>query len=418
MKTKAVRLYGAGDLRLEEFELPAMGEDEILARVVCDSICMSTYKAAVQGTAHRRVPKDIAQKPVMVGHELCGDLVEVGAKWKDRFNPGMRVALQPALGVDGSLDAPGYSFRWIGGDATYIVIPRIVMEAGCLLPFDGDFFRGALAEPVSCVVGAFHASFHGKYGSYVHEMGTKPGGKCAMLGAAGPMGSAAVEYALNFDRKPSLLVVTDVDQGRLDRAESLNSPAKAKGKGVALSYVNTAGVSDPAAKLREIAGGGYDDVFVFAPVREVVELGDKILGADGCLNFFAGPSDAGFAATVNFYNIHYAYSHFVATSGGNKDDMAEGLKLMSEGRIDPSFLVTHVGGLTSVVRTTLDLPKLPGWKKLIYTHVDMPLTAISDFAEKGRTDPCFAALADLAARAGGRWSADAEKYLLANAEPV
>ena len=42
MKTKAVRLYGQCDLRLEEFELPAMKEDEILAKVVCDSICMST----------------------------------------------------------------------------------------------------------------------------------------------------------------------------------------------------------------------------------------------------------------------------------------------------------------------------------------------------------------------------------------
>ena len=45
MKTKAVRLYGKDDLRLEEFELPAIREDEILARVVSDSICMSSYKA-------------------------------------------------------------------------------------------------------------------------------------------------------------------------------------------------------------------------------------------------------------------------------------------------------------------------------------------------------------------------------------
>ena len=32
MKTKAVRLYGEKDLRLEEFELPAIGENEILAK--------------------------------------------------------------------------------------------------------------------------------------------------------------------------------------------------------------------------------------------------------------------------------------------------------------------------------------------------------------------------------------------------
>ena len=49
MKTKAVRLYGEMDLRLEEFELPQLKENEILARVISDSLCVSTYKAAKQG---------------------------------------------------------------------------------------------------------------------------------------------------------------------------------------------------------------------------------------------------------------------------------------------------------------------------------------------------------------------------------
>ena len=49
MKTKAVRIYGVHDLRLEEFELPSMGEDEIQARIITDSLCMSTYKVQNQG---------------------------------------------------------------------------------------------------------------------------------------------------------------------------------------------------------------------------------------------------------------------------------------------------------------------------------------------------------------------------------
>ena len=70
MKTKAVRLYGVNDLRLEEFELPALREDEILAKVISDSICMSTHKAALQGAEHKRVPDNVAQNPVIVGHEF------------------------------------------------------------------------------------------------------------------------------------------------------------------------------------------------------------------------------------------------------------------------------------------------------------------------------------------------------------
>ena len=38
MKTRAVRLHGANDLRLDEFELPEIRDDEILAEVISDSI--------------------------------------------------------------------------------------------------------------------------------------------------------------------------------------------------------------------------------------------------------------------------------------------------------------------------------------------------------------------------------------------
>ena len=78
MKTKAVRLYGENDLRLETFDLPELKDDEILAKVVSDSLCMSSYKAAIQGPKHKRVPDDCAENPVIIGHEFCGEIVEVG----------------------------------------------------------------------------------------------------------------------------------------------------------------------------------------------------------------------------------------------------------------------------------------------------------------------------------------------------
>ena len=154
MKTRAVRLYGANDLRLEEFDLPKIKDDEILAKVVTNSICMSDYKAVQQGAAHKRVPKDVDKKPVMLGHEFCGEIVEVGAKWRDKFEAGMKFTIQPALNYKGSLDSPGYSYQYIGGNATYVIIPQEVMELDALLPYYGDgYFLGSLAEPVSCVVG-------------------------------------------------------------------------------------------------------------------------------------------------------------------------------------------------------------------------------------------------------------------------
>jgi len=415
MKTKAVRLYGKDDLRLEEFELPAIREDEILAKVVSDSICMSSYKAAHQGTDHKRVPDDVARHPVIIGHEFAGEIVEVGAKWASAFKPGDKFSIQPAMndprGPVGIYSAPGYSYQHIGGDATYVIIPNEVMEGGCLLPYEGEgFYPASLSEPLSCVIGAMHANYHGTPGKYVHAMEIRDGGKMALLASVGPMGLAAINYVLHReDRKPSLLVVTDIDQGRLDRAATLYTVEFAASRGIDLRYINT-GIENPVALLMEISGGaGYDDVFCFAPVPAVVEQADDILAFDGCLNFFAGPSKAPFKAPFNFYNVHYNNTHVVGTSGGNTDDMKEALHYMGKG-MDPAGLVTHIGGLNAVIDTTLNLPSIPGGKKLIYTHIDLPLTAIADFGAIGT--PLFDRLDRICKAHNGLWNVEAESYLL------
>jgi len=421
MKTKAVRLYGVNDLRLEEFELPQIKEDEILAKVVSDSICMSSYKAAHQGASHKRVPNDVAEHPTIIGHEFAGEIVEVGAKWQGEFKPGDKFSIQPALTYEGGpvgiYSAPGYSYQYIGGDATYVVIPAEVMQQGCLLPYKGEaFYPASLSEPLSCVIGAMHANYHTHPGKYVHDMEIKQGGKMALLASVGPMGLAAINYVLHRDdMRPSLLVVTDINQERLDRAASLYTVEFAKSRGIELHYVNTA-VDNPVEVLRGIAGGeGYDDVFCFAPVAPVVEQADDILAFDGCLNFFAGPGKAPFKAPFNFYNVHYNSTHVVGTSGGNTDDMKEALHYMGLG-MDPAGLVTHVGGLNAVVDTTLNLPEIPGGKKLIYTHVTMPLTAIADFGKVGK--PVYDELDRLCKAHKGLWNAEAEKYLLAHADEL
>ncbi len=423
MKTKAVLLYGEKDLRLEEFELPPIKDDEILAKIVSDSICMSSYKASSQGTKHKRIPGDVAKNPIIIGHEFCGELVEVGAKWASQFKAGDKFSIQPAMndpqGPVGILSAPGYSYRYIGGDAQYIVIPSAVMELKCLLPFDGEaFFHGSLAEPMSCIVGGYHANYHTKPGSYVHEMGIVEGGATAILAGVGPMGLGAIDYAIHADRKPGLLVVTDIDNARLARAATIFPVEEAAANGVKLVYVNT---SEPGKDLNYLksltpGGEGFNDVFVYAPVRPVVEQADKLLAFDGCLNFFAGPTDPEFKAEFNFYNVHYAATHVVGTSGGNTDDMRESLKLMAEGRLNPSVMITHVGGLDAVIETTLNLPKIPGGKKLIYTGISMPLTALSDLATSD--NPLNRKLGEIVAASNGLWSAEAENYLLANATAI
>ncbi len=423
MKTKAVRLYGKKDLRLESVELPAIKDGEILARIISDSLCMSSYKASTQGPDHKRIPDNVAENPIMIGHEFCGEIVEVGARWKDSFKPGEKFSIQPAMndpnGPVGILSAPGYSFPYIGGDSQYIVIPEAVMERKCLLPYAGEaFYLGSLAEPMSCVIGAFHANYHTYPGSYEHSMGIVEGGATAILAGVGPMGLAAIDYALHCDRKPGLLVVTDIDNDRLARAASFFTVEEAAKEGIKLIYVNTAEPGNDTEYMKSLTpdGAGFHDVFVFATVRPLIEQADLLLANDGCLNFFAGPSDPNFKAEFNFYNVHYAATHVVGTSGGNTDDMIESLKLMEEGRINPSTLVTHIGGLDAVIDTTLNLPQIPGGKKLIYTGITLPLTPLAELHQ--HADPMLQELGRMVAEANGLWSPEAEKYLLAHAKPI
>lgn len=413
MKTKAVRMYGEMDLRLEEFELPEIKDDEILVKVISDSICMSTYKLVKQGKKHKRAPQNIDTNPIIIGHEFAGVIVKVGDKWKDQFKPGQKFAQQPALNYKGSLASPGYSYEYFGGACTYCIIPHEVMELGCLMNYDGDsFFEASLGEPMSCVIGGYHGNYHTNKINHDLKTGTKEGGNIIILGGCGPMGLGAVSYGIQLENKPKRIVVTEVDDAKIKRAEEVITKEYAAEHGVELLYVNTAKMDDPVKELMDITDGhGYDDVFVYIPNRAVAELGDKILAFDGCLNFFAGPTDQNFKAEINLYNCHYTSSHILGTTGGNNDDLIEANKLAAEGKIEPAVMVTHVGGIDSIAEATLTLPSIPGGKKLTYTQFDMPLTAIEDFGELGKTDPLFAKLDEVCKKNRGLWCAEAEQIL-------
>ena len=411
MKTKAVRLYGENDLRLEEFELPELKNGEILIRVVSDSVCMSTYKTAKQGAKHIRVPDNVAENPVIVGHEFCAEVVEVTDKWKDKFAVGDKVVMPPVLSYLGGMQTVGYTFGEIGGASTYSIVYEHIIENDYLIKLDSDcFFKGSLIEPASCVMRGYKASLHldDKLLPYTN---IRPDGKVAILAGCGPMGLVAIDIALHGDVKPSLLVVTDLSEERLERAKEIFSPAEAEKDGIKLIFTN---VTEKDALLTFTDGTGFDDVFVYAPVPSVVELADEILGFDGCLNFFAGPLDKKFGASLNFYNVHYQQHHVSGTSGSTTEDMLDIVRLIGENRIDPAVMITHIGGIDAAINTTLHLPEIAGGKKLIYTHINLPLTAISDFEKLGETDERFKVLSEMVRESNGLWCAKAEKYLLAN----
>ena len=108
----------------------------------------------------------------------------------------------------------------------------------------------------------------------------------AILAGCGPMGLGAAEAAMALDNRPARIVLTDIDEKRVARAQAL-----LKGKnGVKLEILNTNGIGD----LPGFLGAGrnqFDDILVMAPVPGVIEQADSLSGIDTCINFFAGPTD-------------------------------------------------------------------------------------------------------------------------------
>lgn len=402
MKTTGVRIYGKDDLRLEAWDLPELAENEILARVVVDSICMSTTKLAKQGKDHKRVTRDLKEHPSVIGHEMCGEILQVGDKWKTKHRPGEKFVMQ--VNMPGQLETPGYSYSHVGGDATYILIPNEVMEKDCLLTYHGEtYFEGALVEPLSCLIAAFEANYHLGSRANCHQMGIKDGGTMLMMGATGPMGLLGVDLALHGDKKPGKLVITDVDETKLLRAKKLYHSEE-----VEMVFVHTANLEEPKKILLELSGGnGYDDIFVFAPVPALVTLGSALLAFDGCLNFFAGPSDRNLQAEVNIYDIHYNQHHYVGTSGGDTQDMKKAIQWIEEKRVDVSKIVTHILGLRDVANITMNLPSLGGGKKLVYTHKDINYTDLTELPDESE-------LKRILEKNNGVWSKEAEVWLLEN----
>lgn len=417
MKTKAVRMYGAMDLRTEEFELPEISADEVLLRVVTDSLCASTYKAVKQGTAHKRVPPDIAEKPVIIGHEMCGEIVEVGENLRDTWKVGQKIVIQPALKLESGYD-PGYSYQYIGGSATYAVVPKIVMDRGCMIAYEGDsFFKGSLVESLGCVLRGYKGFYHTDYSNYVRTDGAKRGGRLAILGGAGPMGIGAVDLAMDY-AGVAQVVVTDLNEDRLAYVSSKLSPESAKKRGCDLTYLNTADLQDPVRTLIELSDGGFDDVFVMVPVPALFTMAEEICREDGCVNFFAGPAVHNMQGSLNLYRVHYDGIHVVGTAGSIPEDTVDTIKLIEENKVNPGAIVSHILGLNAVTETLMAMEKPSGAKKVCYSGLDIPLVAVDELAELGKNDPLYAELANIVERNGGLWCAEAEKYLLENAPKI
>ena len=132
-----------------------------------------------------------------------------------------------------------------------------------------------------------------------------------------------------------------------------------------------------------------------------------LLAIDYALHADTKPKRLVVTDDLNFYDIHYNFTHVVGTSGGNAENEAKAAKLTAEHKLDVAKVITHVLGLNAAAETTLSQHEIGGGKKLIYIHKKF------DRIELAKVDP-DSELGKILKKHNGIWSHEAEQWILNN----
>lgn len=316
---KAAVLHTPGDCSLTDVSSPTAGAGELLVQVEANTIC-GTDLRLIAGT------KTAGVRPgVVLGHEFCGRVVQVGNGVTD-FHNGQQVSVSPAVvcgvcpqcmaGMENlcsNLRLFGYEFD--GGLAEFVRIPVDAMEHGRVVatPHEVDPAVLALAEPLSCCING-------------QRQTPITAGMTVLVVGSGPIGLIHTALAASQGAR----VIVAGRQGRL-------APASALGA----AEVTALSGEELRRYVADVTGGqGADLVIVCASSLELAGDSLHLVRPGGSVNFFAG-FPAGQMAYMDPNIIHYKQVNVVGSANARLDDHDEAVRLLSSGEVDLSSLVTH-----------------------------------------------------------------------------
>ena len=402
---QAVTANGRGldNVRVAEVPVPEPGPDQLLARVDAAGVCTSILKLVDQAEEHAYLNGwDISRWPIILGDEGAITLVQVGANLTDRYRPGQRFAIQPAVDTAPIVHreryrdqarhmrkcAVGYTLQ--GHLAQYILVQEEVLAGQCLLPLPADdlpHYAVSMAEPISCIVSAQERHVHIRRPSphepRVADLGLLKDGVTVVCGA-GAMGRMHAELALRFS--PAVLIVVDLQKPRLDRvAETLETPAR--DRGCRLICVLPEALE---ATLRDVGAqrGGADDFILAVGVREVQQQALGLLADGGVANLFGGLPKGKHTLELNALDVHYREIRVVGSSGGGAGDLAGALQAIARRHIDPGNYVAGVGSLDNApdVLRMIENAEIEG-KAILYPHIrPTPLRRVHAWSPEAEAD--------------------------------
>lgn len=208
-------------------------------------------------------------------------------------------------------------------------------------------------------------------------------GLLVVVGGAGPMGQMHVQRSLELVPGPKTVVVTDINDERLQALRQNGDPiAEKNGKELILVNTSKEGI-DLVETIRQLSDGKMaDDVVVCVPNAKLMENAALLLGKDGMLNFFAGVPN-GTTIQIDLNNIFLNNMQLTGTSGSSVDDQKTVMSKACSGALSPNLSIAAIGGLKQAVAgmDAMMAGRFTG-KIIIYPQLpDLPLLSLAEVAD-------------------------------------
>src|SRR4249920_1920841 len=306
--------YNNRDVRLEEMAVPKIAPGELLVRIRASGICGSDLMEWYR----------IKKAPLVLGHEITGEVVEAGEGVKD-FRSGDRVCASHHVpcgecryclaGHQSVCDMLRTTHFDPGGFAEYVRIPKINVELGTFrLPDEITFDEGSFIEPLACVVRA-------------QRFARLTTGQTVLVIGSGISGLLHVQLARA--RGAERIIATDISAYRLNAARLFGADTTIHG------------AEDVPVRLKDVNGGRLADlVIVCTGAMPAIQQAVKSVDRGGTLLFFA-PTAAGVDVPIPLFEFWRDEINVVTSYAGSGDDLKEALELIRDRKVRVADMVTH-----------------------------------------------------------------------------
>jgi L-iditol 2-dehydrogenase len=370
-------------LKVQEKGTPKIGDGDILVRIAACAICGTDEKVYFAG--HRL----IKSYPIVPGHEVSGEIVQVGKKVQEfsvqvngekenrAFTEGEKVVIAPVIACEecanctkgqpeACITREDFGFNYDGGFEEYAVIPEKLLKKKInpLIPIPEGvpLYMAAVSEPFACALHAHKklvrpGKWDRKRNVYSIVQGIVEGDVVLVIGS-GPLGCMHAELAKSSGA--GRVIMAQHSEKKLGMVKDL---------GVADDYVLNKTTEDLVTEINRLTDGSGADVVITAassPTAQVQAL--KVVRQGGVVGFFGGVSEDAVEIPTN--KIHYNGPFITGTSGASPYHIPIILGLMAEGKIDATKYITHLVGLHDLEKVLLikGVPAFVSLESIVAKH--------------------------------------------------